>query len=278
MKRFIFLLAALLLLPLLIACNKPADAPAPASAAAASAKSTAAPTAAPTESAKAEPGSICAAVEQSGVWSLSDRYASTYTKMSYTVSYLHGTESILLTVNRSKKATGSSRSVGTSQTVDGVVYALCEDRDKQSGTVTNTYYEAYTGSFQYRIGCENGAGLIEDHLDMDGAIALMASPLSPQGDLQFVRAEWDAYFRTEGCNLEILILPENGSAAVASLDPAFAATQEDGETVYVSDDGCGIAYTDGTGFVHIRQLNRSGNTEQYLTLSECRVILALLAP
>ena len=268
MKRIVSMIAALLFLILPLACSGEAAEPAAASPS---------PAPAPSDASPVPAGSISPAIEQSGIWSLADRYASTYTTMYYTVSYQSSDGLVLLKVNRSKKDTGSSRSVRDSRTVDDIVYALCDEKYKDTGSVTYSYYEAYTGRFKYWIGNESAGFAIEDHLSMDEAIALMASPLQSCGDLVFADAEWSLYFRPAGCNIEIVVLPSDNGAAIASLGSEFSAQPTDGETLYVSQNGFEIAYTDGTNSVRIRQLNHSGETaENYLTLSECKAILALL--
>ncbi len=217
-------------------------------------------------------------IEHSAVWSISERYDSKYTTIHYSATYEHDGALFLLTVNRSKKNVADAQStVRDSKEIDGVVYTLYASKDDKSGTVTGTYYEAHSERFQYRISGESTGFFIEDHLSLDDAAALITSPIAPRGDLRLIDTEWDVYLRPEGCNLEFVIKPEDGGSTVRKLDSTFTAREEDGETVYESENGDEIVYTDGICSVRIRQTKRSGgNSKNYLTLSECKAILALL--
>ena len=48
--------------------------------------------------------------------------------------------------------------------------------------------------------------------------AARVAPLSPSGKIQLNSVLWDAYFRLDGCNLNIEIRPNDGGAMIASLD------------------------------------------------------------
>lgn len=273
LKRILSLLAALLL-ALCLACSGNRDAQDP---------STASPadpaTAAPASPSSPQPEArVLSGLEQLDVWSLPDRYDSSYTTIHYTVTYEHDGTQFMLTISRSKKdLTGSRFGTRNSKELDGVAYTLYENKDEQSGTVTGTFYEAFTGAFRYRIGSEAYGIFMEDHLSMDDVIALFASPLAPRDGITLIDTEWDVYLRPEGCNLEIVILPSDGGRTIRKLDSDFTAREEDGETVYVSGEGNEIAYTDGTSSVRIRQTNRSGGgAANYLTLTECKALLAVL--
>lgn len=217
-------------------------------------------------------------LEKSAVWTLGDRYPLTYSSLAYAASYEASGEMFTLSVRRNAKETGMSKSVKESRSVDGIVYALCESKNKDAdGNAFFTYYECYTGSFRYVIGSENSLLHIETVLSMDDAIALIAAPESPQDSVKLLEAEWSAQYRTEACNLDILIRPNDKDALVKSLSSSYRQQTENGETYYVSSAGDEIVYSDGTSSVQIRQGNRSAeNITNYLTLSECKAILTLL--
>lgn len=219
-----------------------------------------------------------ASVEGSGIWKLPDRYSSTYTALYFNATYTIDGEPFVLRINRNKKTDDKTRTVKTSKEADGLTYALCESKQQDdNGNPLFTYYETYTGAFHYYM-CREAEGFnIEDCLGMDEAIRLMQSPLSPSGRIQLNNVFWDAYFRLDGCNLNADIRPNDGGAMIASLGSDFAAQQDGAETWYLSSHGDEIAYTDGTNSVRIRQSNRAGQSpENYLTLEECKDILALL--
>lgn len=216
-------------------------------------------------------------VEQSAVWNLGKRYDASYSTLTYIVTYEADGEPFCLRINRSKKPTGSSTHVVESKTVDGTVYALCEDVERSTGKTSYTYYECYTGSFRYFVGRENDGFRIEKCLSMNDAIALIAAPETPTGSVTLSEVEWDAYYRNSACNLEIVIRPNDQGAMLRSPEAGYTPETEGDETYYVSDRNDAIMYTDGVHSIHIRQANRSGaDPESYHTLSECKAILALL--
>lgn len=218
-------------------------------------------------------------VEYSAVWTLNERYPLTYSSLSYIVTYEANGEPFCLKAGRNKKETGMSQRVRESRTVNGLVFALCDSKKKDAdGNPANTYYECYTGEYRYFIGREESDGFyMETILSADDAIALMNRPTAPKDGVRFLEEEWNAQFRTEGCNLEILIRPNDGGRLVRSLPASYTAQTEGDDVYYVSSSRDDIVYTNGTHSVQIRQANRSGvASESYHTLSECKAILALL--
>lgn len=217
-------------------------------------------------------------LEQSGMWTVGERYSPDYSSLSYFVTYIVNGEPFCLKVTRNAKQTGMSKRVLESRDLDGIIFSLCESKQiKDDGTASYTYYECYTGSFRYFIGRESDGFYVQDVLSMDDAIALMFAPESPKGGVKLTETEWNAQYRTESCNLELLIRPDDNGAYIKSLSSSYQPVTEDGETYYVSSSGDAIVYTDGTNSIEIRQANRAGgNAENHHTLSECKAILALL--
>lgn len=217
-------------------------------------------------------------IEQSAVWTLNERYPLTYSNLKYFVTYLKDGEPFCLQATRNKKATGMSNRVRESREIDGIVFALCEGKKKDNnGNATYTFYECYTGSFRYYIGRESDGFFIENILSMDDAIALMASPESPRGSVELSEVEWNAEYRTDACDLQIMIRPNDVGALTRSLSASYQTQTEGEETYYVSASNDEIVYTDGQHSVQIRQANRAGKSApDYHTLSECKAILALL--
>ena len=118
---------------------------------------------------------------------------------------------------------------------------------------------------------------IETVLPMEDAIALMWAPESPRGNVELCEIEWNAQYRTDDCNLEILVRPNDSGTLIKSLPASYQSVTEDGETYYTSSSNDDIAYTNGTHSIQIRQANRAGGSKvNYHTLSECKAILALL--
>ena len=218
------------------------------------------------------------ALERSDVWTLNSRYPVNYSSLTYIVTYQAQGEPFCLKASRNAKETGMSRRVKESRTVNGTVYTLCEGKKTdENGKALNTYYECYTGSFRYYIGRETDGFYIESILSMDDAIALIQKPTSPGSGIKFCDAEWNAQYRTDACNLEILIRPDDNGALVRELAATYQETAENGETYYTSSSGDDIAFSDGKHSVQIRQANRAGQSApNYHTLSECKAILALL--
>ena len=218
------------------------------------------------------------ALEHSDVWTLGTRYPVNYSTLTYIVTYQADGEAFCLKASRNSKETGMSKHVKESRTENGIVYALCEMKgtDKNSGAI-NSYYECYTGSFRYYIGREADLFHIENVLSMDDAIALIQSPASPGSGIKFCDAEWNAQYRTDACNLQILIRPDDKGALIKGLSSTYQAQTENGETYYTSSKGGEIVYTNGVHSVQIVQANRAGQSApNYLTLSECKAILAML--
>ena len=222
--------------------------------------------------------SVIRKTEQSNMWSLGDRYQSTYSILRYYASYLVNGELFYLKASRNKKETGLSKNVIDYKTVDGIVYALCESNQiDDDGNALYTYYECYTGQFRYVIGNEEKGFHIERILSVDDAIALIADPASPKGRLKLAEEEWNAMYRLAGCNLEILVRANDKGSLVKSLSSKYEPYTENGETYYISSFENGIAYTDGTHSVQIRQSDRADvPSDNYHTLSECKAVLALL--
>lgn len=218
------------------------------------------------------------ALEHSDVWTLGTRYPVNYSTLSYVATYQVNGETFYLEASRNSKETGMSKYVGESRAENGIVYALCELKASgKSDTVLNSYYECYTGSFRYYIGREADMFRIESVLSMDDAIALIQKPTSPRSGIIFCDAEWNAQYRTDACNLEILIRPDDKGALVKGLSSTYEAQTENGETFYTSSKGGVILYTNGVHSVEILQANRAGQSApNYLTLSECKAILAML--
>ena len=217
-------------------------------------------------------------LERSDVWTLGSRYPLNYSSLTYVATYQAKGEPFCLKASRNVKETGMSTRVKESRTENGIVYALCEGKKTdENGKALNTYYECYTGSFRYYIGRESDGFFIESVLSMDDAIALIETPTSPRSGIRFCDAEWNAQYRTDACNLEILIRPSDKGALVSGLPAAYEAQTENGETYYTYSKGHEIVYTNGVHSVQILQANRSGQSApNYLTLSECKAILALL--
>ena len=217
-------------------------------------------------------------IERSAIWKLSERYPVNYSSLTYFVTYQVNGELFYLMATRNAKETGMSKRVKESRTVDGIVYSLCESAASPvDGQAIYTYYECYTGSFRYTVGRETLGFRIESILSMDDAIALIGSPESPKGNIKLDAIEWNAQYRTEACNLDILIRPHDNGSLVKSLSSSYFAQTENGDTYYVASAGDDIVYTDGVHSVQIRQANRTGNNaENYHTLSECKAILAML--
>ncbi len=217
-------------------------------------------------------------LEQSGVWSLGERYHPTYSSLTYFTTYTVKNEPFCLKATRNKKETGMSKRVKDSRKVDGIVYALCESKlQNADGKAAYTYYECFTGSFHYFIGRETEGFFIENYVSMDDAIALITNPSSPKGSVKLSEEEWNAQYRLDACNLEVLIRPNDNGALCKALPSSYQTVTENGETYYVSASGDDIVYTDGTHSVQIRQANRAGyNATNYHTISECKAVLALL--
>ena len=223
-------------------------------------------------------GSQDRVIEQSLVWNLGERYPLTYSTLSYIASYESNGEMFTLAVKRNAKETGMSKNVKEYRNVDGIVYALCESEVKDAnGNAPYTYYECYTGRFRYLIGSDTGLVHMETILSMDDAIALIAAPESPKGSIKLLESEWNAQYRTDVSNLDILIRPNDKGALTRSLSSSYQPQTENGETFYVPASDDEIVYTDGVHSVQIRQINRSAdNIPNYHTLTECKAILALL--
>lgn len=218
------------------------------------------------------------ALERSAVWTLGERYPATYSTLTYFVTYEADGEPFCLRASRNVKQTGMSARVRDHRTEDGIVYALCESKQTDSdGKASYTYYECYTGSFRYVIERETPGFFIETVLSMDDAIALINAPEAPKGKVRLLETEWNALYRTEASNIEVLIRPNDNGALIKSLPSSYQAQTENGETFYIPSAGDEILYTDGVNSVEIRQANRAGqNAQSYHTLSECKAILALL--
>lgn len=217
-------------------------------------------------------------IESSSVWTLGDRYPLKYSTLTYFVTYDINGEQFCLKASRNKKEPGMSARVRDFRDLDGVTFALCESKLKnEDGKASYTYYECYTGSFRYFIGCEAAGFYIESYLSMDDAIALMQSPESPKGSVKLLEVEWNANYRTDACMLEILIRPNDGGKLVKSLPASYQVQTEGDDTYYVSSSGDEIVYTDGVHSVQIRQANLAGaESVSYHTLSECKAILNLI--
>lgn len=217
------------------------------------------------------------AVENSNIWTLGDRYPWTYSSLCFIVTYEANGEPFCLKINRNKKETGMSKRVREFREVDGIIFALCDSKLKKAdGEAAYTYYECYTGEFRYFIGREDSDRFyIETILSMDDAIALINRPTVPKDGVRFLEEEWNAQFKTEDCNLEILIRPDDGGKLVKSLPASYTALTEDNDVYYVSSTRDDIVYSNGTHSVQIRQATRSDSSASYHTLSECKAIIAL---
>ncbi len=218
-------------------------------------------------------------VEQSGVWTLNERYPLTYSSLCYIATYDASGEPFCLKVTRNKKESGMSQRVRDHREIDGVVFALCESKQLNADQkAANTYYECYTGSFRYYIGREGSDGFyIENHLSMDDAIALMKHPAEPKGNVRLMEEEWNAQYRTEACSLEILIRPNDGGKLCKTLPASYTSVTEGEDVYYVSGARDDIVYTNGVHSVQIRQATLAGAASvSYNTLSECKAILVLL--
>lgn len=217
-------------------------------------------------------------IERSDVWKLGERYPINYSALNYVVTYEIDGELFHLIITRNAKETGMSKRVTESRTVDGLVYALCDSQRKDdNGNALYSYYECYTGSFRYMIESDTTEIRIETMLSMDDAIALIGSPASPKGKVKLCETEWSALYRTEACNLNILIRPNDNGDYLKTLSDTYQAETENSESYYTSTVGDEIVYSDGKNSIHIIQANRSGqNAPNYHTLSECKAILALL--
>ena len=218
------------------------------------------------------------ALEHSNVWTLGERYPVNYSSLTYFVTYEAAGEPFCLKATRNAKETGMNKHVLESRNIDGIVYALCEyGKTGADGNTLYTFYECYTGNYRYFIGRESEGFHIEDILSLTDAVELINSPESPSRKIKFCEAEWNALYRTDACNLEILIRPNDKGALIKSLSSGYLAQTEGGETYYISSGDDEIAYTDGTNSVQIRQANRSGaDVQSYHTLSECKAVLSLL--
>lgn len=217
-------------------------------------------------------------LEHSDVWSLNSRYPVNYSSLTYFVTYEAKGEPFCLKVSRNLKETGMSRRVKESRTVNGIVYTLCEsNKVDENGNALSTYYECYTGTFRYYIGRETDGFFIESVLSLDNAIALIENPTSPKSGIKLCDVEWNAQYRTDACNLEILIRPDDNGALIKALVATYREKAENGETYYTSSSGDDIVFSNGRHSVQIRQANRAGQSApNYLTISECKEILALL--
>jgi len=219
-----------------------------------------------------------AAFRRSEVWSLASRYDAEYSTISYFIAYRKGNDPFRMLISRSEKPAGSSKNVIESYTDGGIECALCRGTAFVNDVgVTFTLYECFDGRFRYRIGIEEDGYHVEDVLSFEEAIALIASPETPPNGIDLTEREWNAYFRTDSCNLEVLLCPEDGGKLLRALPSSFSAKTVDGETIYVSNIGDAIIFTDGTNSVEIRQANRVGTDPTiYNTLTECKALLALL--
>lgn len=217
-------------------------------------------------------------IEDSAVWTLADRYPSDFTTLTYIVTYDIGEEPFCLTTTRSKAQTGSSKRIRESKEIDGIVYALCESKERtENGDASYTYYECLTGRHRFFIGRESKGFYIENYLSMEDAIALIAAPTSPGKNVHLTETEWNAHLRMDTCYLEIVIRPNDGGALINTLSESHQAKEQNGETIYVNASNDDVAYTNGVDSIRIRQTDRVGAEHtDYHTLSECKAILALL--
>ncbi len=218
------------------------------------------------------------AFRQSALWSLGERYGSEYSRIRYFLAYQKDGEAFCIQITRSDKTPASSASAIETREDRGVVCTL-KNASGMSGSDSFSYtaYECSDGAFLYRIGQEKNDYRVEDVLSFDEAISLVLSPETPPDGIVLTERNWNAYFRTASCNLELLICVDDGGALAASLSDSYVSKTEDGETYFVSDYGNTIVWTDGTNSVEIRQANRTGaDPVSYNTLSECREVLALL--
>lgn len=217
-------------------------------------------------------------LESSDVWTLGDRYPINYRTQKYIVSYDKNGEQFQMEVTQNKKETGMSKNVRESRNVGEIVFALCESKEKDpEGSAFYTYYECFTGSFRYFIGQNQYGFSVENVLSMDEAIALMAAPDAPPKGIKVLESEWNCVFRTDASNLQILIRPNDSGALMKSLSASFLQQTAGEDTYYISSSNDSIVYSNGTHSVQILQANRSGSESvDYLTLDECKAILALL--
>jgi hypothetical protein len=218
------------------------------------------------------------AFRQSEIWTLGSRYDAEYSQISYFLAYRKDGNAFRMLISRSQKPAGSSKDAIETFEKDGVVCALCEGYTVVgTDAETFSYYECFDGQFRYRIGIEQDGFRAEDVLSFEDAIALIVSPETLPEGIVLTEREWNAYFKTPSCNLDVMICPDDGGALTRSLPSSFSEKTEDGETIYVSEIGDTIVWTDGASSVEIRQVSRA-DTEpaSYNTLSECRALLSLL--
>ncbi len=208
------------------------------------------------------------ALERSGIWKLGERYPITYSSLTYIVTYEAEGQPFCMKASRSKDKNMQ----------DDIVCVSRDSKLKTSeGKASYTYYECLHGGLRYFIGLETDGFYIENILSPEEAAELIKSPEAPKGSIKLCEAEWNAQFRTDACNLEILIRPNDSGSLVRSLSSSYQAVTENGDTYYTSSAGDDIVYSDGVSSVQIRQANRAGKSaENYHTLDECKAILAIL--
>ena len=212
-----------------------------------------------------------------GIWSLGERYPITYGTFAHVYHYVKGESPFFLTESRSTKSSLKPKNTKESTEVDGVIYAQCESGQQTEAGERYTYFECYTGERHLKLASDERLPDLASVLSLSDAVALMRSPLDPPDGVTFTSEEWAAYYRTDACNLEIYVYPNDGGKHYAAPDEHYEELTEGGDTYLCSDYELAVLYTDGTNTVWIRQANRSGSEHTlYTTLDECKAILTLL--
>ena len=213
----------------------------------------------------------------SGIWSLTERYPSTYYTIAHVYHYATDTATFFLSEMPGKKDAGLPPHTKETVELDGVVYALCEPNKKGESDQRRSYYESLTESRRLVLNTEEESTSVTSMLTLNEAAALMRSPTKTPAGVTLQSDEWDLYFRMDSCNLEIYVYPNDNGKHASALNDTYESQEENGETYLYSSREQAILYTDGTNSIMIRQANRAGSEHvAYCTLSECKAILALL--
>ena len=211
------------------------------------------------------------------LWSLGNHYPVTYSKMCHVYHYSIGPDVFYLSVTRGKKDTRESSEAKDTLTVGDRTIALYGEASETEGAPAYTYYQCIADGYRYLI-CNSETKLdLAGKLSIKDAASILKDPLHPSGGAAFDYEEWTAYYRTDTCNLELYIYPNDQGARAKAPDSSYESRTTDGETYLYSEIDHGIVYTNGVHSVWIRQFNREGEEPiLYSTVAECMAILAML--
>ena len=211
------------------------------------------------------------------LWSLGERYSLSYSRFGHVYTYTLGNDTFYLFESKSKKAADRRDSVKETLDLDGRTYTLYEAEKDADSDAVSTYFLCQTETRSYLLTNDETPLDLGALLSLSDAAQLMQHPLDPPNDIRFVSEEWNAYYRTDSCNLEIYVYPNDGGKHAVAPDDSYETREEKGETYLYSEKKLGILYTDGDNTVWIRQTNLANKEHvEYATLRECKAILAML--